>query len=528
MSLEIISSKFQTKQWRMEQEWYTDGKRNECEKYQEKLIKNITNVELQKTQERMNIISFEIHSKSNPLKNIDGFEWTENFDYVQNLNEFKLYYNPKFITDSGGAQMRSLREVYHFVYYQLEHIQNNYTKKNNIFFINILDGNFCNKYYKNFQYLSNKYDKNFFELIYIGDMYNFSIWFKQRFNSNNMKKELGQFYTTNYNYILQNLELPENTTHIIEPFAGNGDILNFIENKEENKYEIECYDIEPKQSWITTRDTILNPPNYKSKFILTNPPYLARNKNDNKILYDKYNVNDIYKCFIKEIIFQKPIGGIIIIPLNFWSSIRKMDIKLRQCFLETFYVERVNIFEEKVFEDTTYSVCSMKFLLGQQKQNPIKFDIYPNSKKIEIIMDSKNNYTIGGEIYKFGLENNTYKVDRILKDSPQEFYTNILIKCIDDNENNKINAKIVDTKDIYIDTTKNKSSRSYMSLLIEPSIDINKQQKLVDNFNELLNKYRQKYNSLFLTNYRESNSIARKRISFELIYSIIKHLLLNL
>ena len=37
-------------------------------------------------------------------------------------------------------------------------------------------------------------------------------------------------------------------------------------------------------------------------------------------------------------------------------------------------------------------------------------------------------------------------------------------------------------------------------------------------FTKLLNEYREKYNSLFLTNYRESKDIARKRISFDLVY----------
>jgi hypothetical protein len=40
-----------------------------------------------------------------------------------------------------------------------------------------------------------------------------------------IKQKLGQFYTTNYEYILQNLNIPKNITKIIEPFTGNGDLL---------------------------------------------------------------------------------------------------------------------------------------------------------------------------------------------------------------------------------------------------------------------------------------------------------------
>ena len=158
--------------------------------------------------------------------------------------------------------------------------------------------------------------------------------------------ELGQFFTKNYNYILQSLNIPENVENIIEPFCGEGDLLNFIQNKDKDKYKIECYDIDPKKGFVEKRDTLLNPPQYNNKFILTNPPYLARNKCKNKEIFDKYNVNDLYKCFIMNLINDKCLGGIIIIPLNFWSSIRKADIELRKNFLQIYNIIHINIFEE--------------------------------------------------------------------------------------------------------------------------------------------------------------------------------------
>lgn len=53
---------------------------------------------------------------------------------------------------------------------------------------------------------------------------------------NKNKKNLGQYYTTNYKYILSNLNIPNNINKIVEPFCGNGDLLNFIDK---NKYKIE-------------------------------------------------------------------------------------------------------------------------------------------------------------------------------------------------------------------------------------------------------------------------------------------------
>ena len=45
------------------------------------------------------------------------------------------------------------------------------------------------------------------------------------------KKRLGQFYTTNCKYILKDLNIPAYIQNIIEPFAGNGDLLNFVRKK---------------------------------------------------------------------------------------------------------------------------------------------------------------------------------------------------------------------------------------------------------------------------------------------------------
>ena len=173
------------------------------------------------------------------------------------------------------------------------------------------------------------------------------------------KKQLGQFYTTNYEYILKNMQIPDNITTIIEPFVGCGDLLSFIKNKQQ--YHIEIYDIDPKYENTIKQDTLKNPPQYKDKFVLTNPPYLARNKSKNKEIYDKYDCNDLYKCFISILIENVCEGGIIIIPLNFISSIRKSDITLREKFLKIYSIHTINIFEESVFEDTSYSVCSLYF-----------------------------------------------------------------------------------------------------------------------------------------------------------------------
>ncbi len=342
-----------------------------------------------------------------------------------------------------------------------------------------------------------------------------------------LKKELGQFMTTNYLYILKDMYIPDDIYYIIEPFCGDGDLLNFISDK--NTITLECYDIVSKSDIVIERDTLLDPPNYENKFVITNPPYLSRNKSKNKKIFNLYNQNDLYKCFISSIIKNNPIGGIIIIPLNFISSIRTSDIKLRKDFLQIFSIIRINIFEESVFNDTNITVCSIQFEKKKSNLNDdfIKLYIFPSNTYIETYLNENNNYTIGGEIYNLTYSNN-YKINRLTRLNIDIPHTNILVKCIDDNLNNQINLSIVDIDQIYIDNTNNLSARSYLTLQIIPQISLDKQKLLTEKFNEFLQQKRKKYHSLFLSNYRESNDISRKRISFNLVYLICSYLLDNI
>lgn len=339
------------------------------------------------------------------------------------------------------------------------------------------------------------------------------------------KSQLGQFFTTNYQYILQNLYIPEEVTNIIEPFAGNCDLLSFIENKD--KYIIECYDVEPRKDNVIERDTLNDPPNYDNKFVLTNPPYLARNKSEQKELFDKYGVNDLYKCFLKTVMNSSLFGGIMIIPLNFWCSVRTNDILLRKEFLTKFKILKVNIFEEQVFNDTTYTICAFQFQRNNNDDKTnhlVHIDVYPTKERLIVDLNENNCYTVGGEIYNLPKQKE-YTITRLIKgDKPN---TNIIAKCIDDNINNQIKLTLVSDDEIFYDETPNKSARTYATLVITPELSMTQQEELVERFNRYLEQMRKKYNSLFLTNYRESKSIARKRITFDLVYQIVGHLLTN-
>ena len=70
------------------------------------------------------------------------------------------------------------------------------------------------------------------------------------------------------------------------------------------------------------------------------------------------------------------------------------------------------------------------------------------------------------------------------------------------------------------------SSRSYATLIIKGKIlNDDEQVKVCSLFNTFLEEKRTTYNSLFLPQYRESKEYARKRIPFDLAYSIVNYIL---
>jgi len=115
------------------------------------------------------------------MKELDGFEYTENFDGKNTKELNTIYFNLKFCCDSGGAQTRTLHLVYDFIKCQIQYINNKYIneniiKNNNaIFFINILDGDTCYSNISKINYLLSKLnEKKLEQYIFIGSMYEFS------------------------------------------------------------------------------------------------------------------------------------------------------------------------------------------------------------------------------------------------------------------------------------------------------------------------------------------------------------------
>jgi hypothetical protein len=189
--------------------------------------------------------------------------------------------------------------------------------------------------------------------------------------------------------------------------------------------------------------------------------------------------------------------------------------------LEAFQVVRLNIFEEPVFHDTTYAVCAFQF----EKRHagtaaaPVQVSIYPSGEQFTARLSASNQFLIGGEVYHLQ-RTHAYRITRLTRHNRDQPHTHILLKCIDDDQ--PIQMRMVAKHEIYVDETPHASARSYATLVVDPPLSLEQQERLVGRFNALLQHYRQAYHSLFLSNYREHQ---RKRITFDLAYHMAGHLL---
>jgi hypothetical protein len=342
------------------------------------------------------------------------------------------------------------------------------------------------------------------------------------------KKEKGQFYTVNSSYILEGLPiLLKDANHIMEPFAGKGDLLDWL-NQQGNTLPVEAYDIEPKKEGILQRDTLLNPPNYTGTWIITNPPYLARNKTEDKTLFDKYTTNDLYKCFITSISQEIDcVGGILIIPAGFFLSPRQIDVRCRNDFLSRYRLIKVKYFEETVFPDTTTTVVAFAFEKSEVelKEQTVEWILLPSNEKRMFKLSQENDWIIGGDIYKLPVPPNI-TVRRHVEGQtrkPGEQCTFMTLSALDSGtQNGRI---CLEYKEGYVYPAK-ESSRTYATLCITgKTLSVDQQKALCLAFNEFIEKKREETWSLFLPQYRESKEYARKRIPFELAYLIVLHLI---
>lgn len=310
-----------------------------------------------------------------------------------------------------------------------------------------------------------------------------------------------QHYTRNKDYICQNLTKYFSEKNIfIEPFVGEGDLLSLYPN---SKWEM--YDIEPKVYGLK-RDTLENPPSYKDRIIITNPPFLARNKALDKSIYNKTGLDDLYKIFLSSIMECE--GGIVIIPFNFFTDTQ--SAKVRKRFLDNFTILEINVFLEPVFPSTTYSVCSFAFAKRhiEKGEQELSINIFPAKKSLQIKLYPEYNYRLGGEALD-KIKDTSPLFGRLIGETSADYITHMKLETIDRRQSpfgltfqrEPIKGKV--------------SDRTTATLTCARELSEEEERKLIQTFNEEMTELRERYYNLIFTNYRD---YGRKRVEFDFVY----------
>jgi len=154
------------------------GETSNSENYQRKAVEDGTGLDCKKTIYRINIRENTLQKLARPLGKNDGFDYTEDFDGVQNPEFGIVFISFKCVCKTpagggGGNQTRTLRECYHFIEAQL-----NFVQKREIFFANILDGDEADRRMDQFRYLLDLYPEKKHK-VYVGNLKGYFDWFNK-------------------------------------------------------------------------------------------------------------------------------------------------------------------------------------------------------------------------------------------------------------------------------------------------------------------------------------------------------------
>ena len=309
---------------------------------------------------------------------------------------------------------------------------------------------------------------------------------------------------------------------------------------------------------IIQMDTIKHYPNFILNtnlliYHITNPPYLyighiAKSKSNIIDYFKRENegYQDLYQLALMNDLRNNIKKMIYIIPANFLFGF-SVSNKIRKDFLKFYKIKKCYIFERRVFEDTGTNVILCFF---ERKQFPKDEEIIFEGIKINnsiqkrvYILSPKNYYRAGNEFEEFV---NKYKSKKPLKVSfyftKEEFEKNkgdreIVVLDVNEYKNKVLNVNeelykkiksnilfvrtldtgkmdgrvgLYEVKEVFnvdgIFVSKSKHRTHPIQIFFEPIISKEHQKLLKNYFNLLLEYFREKTDSEFMTTYKYSNS----------------------
>lgn len=311
----------------------------------------------------------------------------------------------------------------------------------------------------------------------------------KRHTSQNSKQALGQYFTTNADSILNGYEWVVKDKHVIDPFAGAGDLLTWATKN--GAASTEAYDLQPVVNNCSQRDSLVNPPVYAG-VVVTNPPYLASNKcrNGDKTAYQMWGASDYYKCHLASL--KDADEAIEIIPSNFLCESRATA---RRSLFETHHIVSAKIWNTQVFDDATTGICLIHIKKGKLIRQRFPLTILPQEKTVNVTLEDRYDYLWGAEFFDY-IDANSIAMMKTDVGMPAP-NTNLVLGLLDKGTWPS-GVSYNDGEPIYCQP---KSFTTYQLTIPGLFLTTDQQQAVADLAQSKLLFYRRQYDDLFLANY---------------------------
>ena len=342
-------------------------------------------------------------------------------------------------------------------------------------------------------------------------------------------KKYNKYYSTN-SELIHEINLSEyltKDTNICEPFCGDGSLLNMLLSTDTayntltiNDITKICLQTEYDRMNTLNTDALIDCvwKDTPHVFIITNPPYSSKNKLTKEVK-QKYKhlmvdgVDDLYLMFIQQLLTNPVDAGFVIIPSDFIFGKRN---KVFNRFMAMYGIDTLNIYEKQTFEKTTQAVISLLFYnKNVYTKKHSRIYLHKHDDSIVRIKNKTFNRILTQDITEWLPidEDNDVIVSRAYKQPVDLVRTHIKVSLLDYN-----------MKAFYVDnpTDDKETDRAFMTICVNKNLNTEDEHKIIDSFNETLDRIRNETHSLLLTSYREFD---RKRLTFTEAGHIIKYII---
>lgn len=317
----------------------------------------------------------------------------------------------------------------------------------------------------------------------------------KRHVSQTEQQRKGQYYTTNSHTILQGFEHVVNKKVVIDPFAGAGDLLDWsVENGAVNAIG---YDLEPSRDDIVTKDTLgdcFGYPILENIVIVTNPPYLSKNKSKGayESVFSRWEESDLYKCALASMV-PNANEILIVLPSNFFCESRD---SIRKRMFKTHHIVSAKYYSDPVFDNATTGIAVVHFRKGFREFQ--SFDMNKDGVILRNVeLRKEYGYLYGADFFEYLKP--VEGILKVIKTDPDDVpNTNLVVGLLDNGKwSNGVKYNSGDPVRCAA-----KSFTTYQITLGEDRLLTEAEQMLIaDTFQEKLNMFRKQYSDLFLSNF---------------------------